>query len=89
MSDTASSAALTASRQDYLANIYRIQGDGRTPNNGEVAQYRGVSPLDLSHVPKAGAGGPHHTVTLPPRPSGRGGSVCQVVVYWGDQTIST
>lgn len=36
------------SREDYLADIYRIQSDGRAANNGEVARRRGVTPASTS-----------------------------------------
>ncbi len=41
-------APLSASREDYLADIYRIQAVGQSVNTGEVAQRLGVSAASTS-----------------------------------------
>lgn len=48
MADTGKGASMSISREDYLADIYRIQAIGLSVNTGDVAQRLGVSPASTS-----------------------------------------
>ncbi len=44
----AKNSPLSTSREDYLADIYRIQAVGQSANTGEVASHLGVTPASTS-----------------------------------------